>query len=151
MLPASEALNLAYFSSGLSQLSSIIANTPKTNSNMQLLTKAGCTVQLLVVTVALFCYCQSISSRVQKSKANVEAIQTLMGNFSHRAFITRKSRGSTLLIFSDIEESVSKQHTLISRTGDQIHKLLQVYSLTLHLYTNVLDVNICRTQSSSYL
>uniref|UniRef100_A0A8C4HI55 Dynein, axonemal, heavy polypeptide 9 like n=1 Tax=Dicentrarchus labrax TaxID=13489 RepID=A0A8C4HI55_DICLA len=60
-----------------------------------------------------------------KSKANVEAIQALMAKFSHRAFITRKSRGSTLLIFSDIEESVSKQHTLISSTGEQIHKLLQ--------------------------
>uniref|UniRef100_A0A8C9ZTH7 Dynein, axonemal, heavy polypeptide 9 like n=1 Tax=Sander lucioperca TaxID=283035 RepID=A0A8C9ZTH7_SANLU len=67
----------------------------------------------------------SISSRVQKSKANVEAIQALMGKFSHRAFITRKSRGSTLLIFSDINESVSKQHTLITSTGEEIHKLLQ--------------------------
>uniref|UniRef100_A0A671Z136 Dynein, axonemal, heavy polypeptide 9 like n=1 Tax=Sparus aurata TaxID=8175 RepID=A0A671Z136_SPAAU len=66
-----------------------------------------------------------------KSKANVEAIQALMGKFSHRAFITRKNCASTLLIFSDIEESVSKQHTLISSTGEQIHKLLQVHSLTL--------------------
>lgn len=69
---------------------------------------------------------QSISSRVQKSKDNVEAIQTLMGKFSHRAFITRKSHGSALQIASDIEESVSKQHTLISSTGEQIHKLVQV-------------------------
>ncbi|TKS79999.1 Dynein heavy chain 11, axonemal [Collichthys lucidus] len=68
---------------------------------------------------------KSISTRVQKSKANVEAIQALMGKFSHRAFITRKSRGSTLLVFSDIEESVSKQHTLIRSTGEQLHQLLQ--------------------------
>ncbi|KAK5888840.1 hypothetical protein CesoFtcFv8_014895 [Champsocephalus esox] len=68
---------------------------------------------------------KSISSRVQTSKANVEAIQALMGKFSHRAFITRKSRGSTLLLFSDIEESVSKQHTLITSTGEEIHTLLQ--------------------------
>uniref|UniRef100_A0A3Q4HYI4 Dynein heavy chain 11, axonemal-like n=1 Tax=Neolamprologus brichardi TaxID=32507 RepID=A0A3Q4HYI4_NEOBR len=67
----------------------------------------------------------SISSRVQKSKANVEAIQALMGKFSSRAFITRKSRDSTLLVFADIEESVSKQHALITSTGEQIHKLLQ--------------------------
>ncbi|KAL3988340.1 receptor tyrosine-protein kinase erbB-2 [Sarotherodon galilaeus] len=67
----------------------------------------------------------SISSRVQKSKANVEAIQALMGKFSNRAFITRKSRDSTLLVFADIEESVSKQHALITSTGEQIHKLLQ--------------------------
>uniref|UniRef100_A0A3P8NTU2 Dynein axonemal heavy chain 11 n=1 Tax=Astatotilapia calliptera TaxID=8154 RepID=A0A3P8NTU2_ASTCA len=68
---------------------------------------------------------QSISSGVQKSKANVEAIQALMGKFSSRAFITRKSRDSTLLVFADIEESVSKQHALITSTGEQIHKLLQ--------------------------
>eukprot|EP00064_Thunnus_orientalis_P009532 superscaffoldBa00001216_g9556 len=67
---------------------------------------------------------KSISCRVQKSKANVEAIQALMAKFSHRAFVTRKSR-STLLIFSDIEESVAKQHALITGTGEQIHKLLQ--------------------------
>uniref|UniRef100_A0A3P9B038 Dynein axonemal heavy chain 11 n=1 Tax=Maylandia zebra TaxID=106582 RepID=A0A3P9B038_9CICH len=63
--------------------------------------------------------------RVQKSKANVEAIQALMGKFSSWAFITRKSRDSTLLVFADIEESVSKQHALITSTGEQIHKLLQ--------------------------
>ncbi|KAK7945776.1 hypothetical protein WMY93_001504 [Mugilogobius chulae] len=68
---------------------------------------------------------KSLSSRVQKSKANVEAIQALMGRFSHRAFITRKSRTSTLLGFSDIDESVTKQHILISNTGEDIHKLLQ--------------------------
>uniref|UniRef100_A0AAQ5ZFV7 Dynein axonemal heavy chain 11 n=1 Tax=Amphiprion ocellaris TaxID=80972 RepID=A0AAQ5ZFV7_AMPOC len=45
--------------------------------------------------------------RVRKCKANVEAIQALMAKFSNRAFITRKSRDSTLLIFSDIEESNS--------------------------------------------
>lgn len=64
----------------------------------------------------------------------MEAIQALMGKFSQRAFITRKSYGSTLQIFSDIEESVSKQHILISSTGEQIHKLLEVFSTdpTLH-------------------
>uniref|UniRef100_A0A4W6EWQ5 Dynein axonemal heavy chain 11 n=1 Tax=Lates calcarifer TaxID=8187 RepID=A0A4W6EWQ5_LATCA len=67
----------------------------------------------------------NISSRVQRSKANVEIIQALMGKISHRAFITRKSRASALLIFSDIDESVSKQHAFITSTGEQIHKLLQ--------------------------
>uniref|UniRef100_A0A8C4HHK8 Dynein axonemal heavy chain 11 n=1 Tax=Dicentrarchus labrax TaxID=13489 RepID=A0A8C4HHK8_DICLA len=104
---------------------------------------------------SFFCFRQSISSHVQKSKANVEAIQALMAKFSHRAFITRKSRGSTLLIFSDIEESVSKQHTLISSTGEQIHKLLQVYSLTLILisewqaYTDYVDRMILTGFSSA--
>ncbi|KAM3866414.1 LOW QUALITY PROTEIN: dynein axonemal heavy chain 11 [Diretmus argenteus] len=68
---------------------------------------------------------KGVSSRVQKSKANVEAIQALMGKFSHRAFITRKSRGSSLLILSDTEESVAIQYALITDTGEQIHKLLQ--------------------------
>uniref|UniRef100_G3PRS5 Dynein axonemal heavy chain 11 n=1 Tax=Gasterosteus aculeatus TaxID=69293 RepID=G3PRS5_GASAC len=68
---------------------------------------------------------KSLSTCVQKSKANVEAIQALMGKFSQCAFITRKSRGSTLLVFSDIDESVSKQHALITSTGEEIHELLQ--------------------------
>ncbi|KAM8851125.1 dynein beta chain, ciliary [Spinachia spinachia] len=68
---------------------------------------------------------KSLSTRVQKSKVNVEAIQALMGKFSQRAFITRKSRGSTLLVLSDIDESVSKQHALITSTGEEIHELLQ--------------------------
>lgn len=56
----------------------------------------------------------------------MEAIQALMAKFSQRAFVTRKSYGSTLHIFSDIEESVSKQHILLSSAGEQIHKLLEV-------------------------
>ncbi|XP_037537274.1 dynein heavy chain 11, axonemal [Nematolebias whitei] len=68
---------------------------------------------------------KSLSGRVEKSKANVEAIQALMGKFSNQAFITRKAHDSTLLNFSEIDESVSKQRALISSTGEQIHKLLQ--------------------------
>ncbi|KAM8838403.1 dynein axonemal heavy chain 11 [Synchiropus picturatus] len=68
---------------------------------------------------------KSLSSRVQKSKANVEAVQALMGKFSHQAFITRKSRGSPLLIFSDIDESVAKQHSLVAKTGEEIHQLIE--------------------------
>lgn len=91
-----------------------------------------------MVIITLSCFDQSISSRVQKSKANVEAIQALMGKFSHGAFITRKNCASTLLIFSDIEESVAKQHALITSTGEQIHKLLQVLftCLTLDIREN---------------
>lgn len=74
-----------------------------------------------------FCHHQSLWSRVRKSKANVEAIQTLLGKFSQRACFTRKGRDSTLLLFSDIDESVAKQHALISNMGKQIHTLLQVY------------------------
>lgn len=82
-------------------------------------------MQLLVCNY-YFHHHQSLSTRVHKSKANVEAIQELMAKFSHRAFITRKSRISTLLSFSDIDESVTKQHALITTTGEEIHKLLQV-------------------------
>lgn len=49
-----------------------------------------------------------------------------MGKFSHQAFITRRTPGSALLVFSEIEESVLKQHDLITRTGEKIHELLQV-------------------------
>ncbi|XP_015241536.1 PREDICTED: dynein heavy chain 11, axonemal-like isoform X3 [Cyprinodon variegatus] len=68
---------------------------------------------------------KNISSRVQSSKANAEAIQALMVKFSSRAFITRKRLGSTLIDFSEIEDSVSKQQTLTLGTGEQIHKLVQ--------------------------
>ncbi|XP_061653101.1 dynein axonemal heavy chain 11 [Phyllopteryx taeniolatus] len=68
---------------------------------------------------------QSIWRRVKKSKVNVEAIQTLMGKFSQCACVSRKSRDSTLLLFSDIDESVAKQHALINSTGEQIHMLLR--------------------------
>ncbi|XP_020566647.2 dynein heavy chain 11, axonemal-like [Oryzias latipes] len=68
---------------------------------------------------------KSFSSRIYKSKANVEAIQALMGQFSNRAFLTRKSPDSPLFVFSEIDESVSKQHALIRSSGQQIHKLLQ--------------------------
>lgn len=81
-----------------------------------------------VVMSAFVCFRQSLSSRVQKSKDNVEAIQALMSKFSNRAFITRKSCESTLLVFFDIEESVSRLRALISSIGEQIHKLLQVFS-----------------------
>ncbi|CAF96140.1 unnamed protein product, partial [Tetraodon nigroviridis] len=66
-----------------------------------------------------------ISSRVQKSKANVETIQALMAKFSQRPFITRRSNDSVFQILSDIEESVTKQHTLVRSAGEQIHNLLQ--------------------------
>lgn len=84
------------------------------------------------------------------SKANVEAIQVLMGKFSHRAFIARKKNDSTLQILSDIEESVSKQHILLSSTGEQIHRLLQVYLLSwltrFHIYSYVfLPLNPCNS------
>lgn len=106
----------------------------------------------VIVAPFFFCHRQSISSRVQKSKANVEAIQALMGKFSSRAFITRKSRDSTLLVFADIEESVSKQHALITSTGEQIHKLLQVYSsYNLHAGEMLCIANVNTTDIHVYV
>ncbi|KAK2822251.1 hypothetical protein Q5P01_022316 [Channa striata] len=102
---------------------------------------------------------KSISSRVQKSKTNVEAIQALMGKFSYRAFITRKSFGCTFLDFSDIEASISRQHALITNTGEQIHRLLQenqsllnvtdVGSSEWHAYTEYVDQIILAGFSSA--
>ncbi|XP_061694561.1 dynein axonemal heavy chain 11 [Syngnathoides biaculeatus] len=86
---------------------------------------------------------QSIWSRIQKSKENVEAVQTLMGKFSQRPCVTRKSRDSTLLLFSDIDESVTKLHALISSTGEEIHTLLQENRSLL----NVSDLNSSEWQA----
>lgn len=49
-----------------------------------------------------------------------------MAKFSQHAFIMRKTSGSTLHVFSDIEESISKQHIQMGNAGEQIHKLLEV-------------------------
>uniref|UniRef100_A0A3Q2GPF7 Dynein heavy chain 11, axonemal-like n=1 Tax=Cyprinodon variegatus TaxID=28743 RepID=A0A3Q2GPF7_CYPVA len=73
----------------------------------------------------LWDYIKSTQQLVKSSKANAEAIQALMVKFSSRAFITRKRLGSTLIDFSEIEDSVSKQQTLTLGTGEQIHKLVQ--------------------------
>ncbi|KAI1899527.1 hypothetical protein AGOR_G00062710 [Albula goreensis] len=69
---------------------------------------------------------QSMDSRVQKSKSNVEAVQELMNGISHTAFITRKtSRSGNLLIISDMEEIVRRKYDLITSTGEKIHQLVQ--------------------------
>ncbi|KAL0966379.1 hypothetical protein UPYG_G00294600 [Umbra pygmaea] len=68
---------------------------------------------------------QDLSNRVQASKTNVETIKILMGRFSHQAVITRKTRGSTILILTDMEDSIRRQYTVITNTGEQIHTLLQ--------------------------
>ncbi|KAG9349499.1 hypothetical protein JZ751_027944, partial [Albula glossodonta] len=69
---------------------------------------------------------QSMDSRVQKSKSNVEAVQELMSGISHTAFITRKtSRSGNLLIISDMEEIVRRKYDLITSTGEKIHQLVQ--------------------------
>ncbi|KAM6948829.1 LOW QUALITY PROTEIN: dynein axonemal heavy chain 11-like [Aplochiton taeniatus] len=68
---------------------------------------------------------KGMSNRVQSSKANVEAIQALMAQFSQQAFITRRGRGSTLLVLADTQESVRRRYALLSSTGEQLHALLQ--------------------------
>nr|XP_054595116.1 dynein axonemal heavy chain 11 [Nothobranchius furzeri] len=68
---------------------------------------------------------KSLSTRVKRSKANIEAIQALLGKFSNQAFITRKGLDHPLLSFSDINENISRQRALISSMGEQMHKLLQ--------------------------
>ncbi|XP_061775505.1 dynein beta chain, ciliary-like [Nerophis ophidion] len=68
---------------------------------------------------------QSIWSRVRKSKANLQAIQDLLGGLSGRACVSRTSGDDAPLMLSDIDASVAKQHALISSTGKQVHTLLQ--------------------------
>lgn len=68
-----------------------------------------------------------VSERVQKSKANLEKLQGLMGVFSHSACITRKtSHRGNLLNLTDVEENFNRQYGLIARTGEKIHELVQV-------------------------
>ncbi|XP_018585062.2 dynein heavy chain 11, axonemal [Scleropages formosus] len=66
---------------------------------------------------------QGVDSRVQKSKANVEAIRELLGGFCHAPFGSRKSSG--LLTISSVEQSIHKHYTLITVTGEKIHQLVQ--------------------------
>ncbi|TRY96398.1 hypothetical protein DNTS_010073 [Danionella cerebrum] len=69
---------------------------------------------------------RGVSERVQKSKANLEKLQGLMGVFSHSACVTRKtSRRGNLLNLSDVEENFKRQYTLIINTGDKIQQLVQ--------------------------
>ncbi|RXN33505.1 dynein heavy chain axonemal [Labeo rohita] len=69
---------------------------------------------------------RGVSERVQKSKANLEKLQGLMGVFSHSACITRRtSRRGNLLILTDVEENFKRQYALIARTGEKIHELVQ--------------------------
>lgn len=56
----------------------------------------------------------------------METIQALMAKLGRHPFITRRSDGSVFQILSDIDESIAKQHTLVSSAGEQIHDLLQV-------------------------
>ncbi|XP_063046887.1 dynein axonemal heavy chain 11 [Engraulis encrasicolus] len=69
---------------------------------------------------------EGLSTRVQRSKANLETLHGIMGVFSHTACVTRKcSRSGQLLIMSDVNEAIRRQYALISHNGDKIHQLLQ--------------------------
>uniref|UniRef100_A0A8C2BI93 Dynein axonemal heavy chain 11 n=1 Tax=Cyprinus carpio TaxID=7962 RepID=A0A8C2BI93_CYPCA len=69
---------------------------------------------------------RGVSERVQKSKANLEKLQGLMGVFSHSACITRQTnRHGSLLNLTDVEENFKRQYALIARTGEKIHELVQ--------------------------
>lgn len=69
-----------------------------------------------------------ISERVQKSQANLDTVQALMGVFSQSACVTRRSslRGD-LLYMADMEEKFRQQYRLVSDTGERIHTLVQVH------------------------
>lgn len=71
-----------------------------------------------------------ISERVQKSQANLEAVQGLLGVFSKSACVTRRSshRGD-LLYVADMGEKFIQQYKLISDTGERVHTLVQVRNL----------------------
>ncbi|XP_047669676.1 dynein axonemal heavy chain 11 [Tachysurus fulvidraco] len=67
-----------------------------------------------------------ISERVQKSQANLDTVQGLMGVFSRSACVTRcTSLRGDLLYTADVEEKFNQQYRLISETGERIHTLVQ--------------------------
>uniref|UniRef100_A0A673MQT0 Dynein axonemal heavy chain 11 n=1 Tax=Sinocyclocheilus rhinocerous TaxID=307959 RepID=A0A673MQT0_9TELE len=89
------------------------------------LEQVRCTLRpaLKELTCDLVC---GVSERVQKSKANLEKLQGLMGVFSHSACITRRTnRRGNLLNLTDVEENFKRQYALIARTGEKIHELVQ--------------------------
>ncbi|KAI5108711.1 dynein beta chain, ciliary, partial [Silurus meridionalis] len=67
-----------------------------------------------------------LSERVQKSQANLDTMQGLMGVFSQSACVARRSslRGD-LLHMADVEEKFKQQYKLVSDTGVKIHTLVQ--------------------------
>ncbi|MCJ8730075.1 hypothetical protein PDJAM_G00113410 [Pangasius djambal] len=69
---------------------------------------------------------RGISERVQKSQANLDTVQGLMGVFSQSACVRRRSslRGE-LLYVADVEERFKQQYRLVSETGERIHTLVQ--------------------------
>ncbi|XP_060774018.1 dynein axonemal heavy chain 11 [Neoarius graeffei] len=65
-----------------------------------------------------------ISERVQKSQANLDTVQGLMGVFSQSACVTRKSSlHEDLLCTADVDEKFKQQYRLISETAERIHTL----------------------------
>lgn len=71
-----------------------------------------------------------ISERVQKSQANLDTVQGLMGVFSQLACVTRRnSLSGDLLYMADVKEKFKQQYRQISEMGERIHALVQVYFL----------------------
>ncbi|XP_078394996.1 dynein axonemal heavy chain 11-like [Cetorhinus maximus] len=67
-----------------------------------------------------------LASRVQKTKENVETIQTLMKTWSECAMFTRKdNKKDYLLNLEDREDRVAKWYKLIREDGVTIHKLVE--------------------------
>lgn len=73
---------------------------------------------------------RGMSERVQKSQANLDTVQALMGVFSKSAWVPRRSSlHGDLLYMADVEEKFKQQYRLISDTGERIHALVQVHFL----------------------
>ncbi|XP_060681399.1 dynein axonemal heavy chain 11-like isoform X1 [Hemiscyllium ocellatum] len=67
-----------------------------------------------------------LASRVQKTKENVETLQTLMKAWSESAmFARRDNRRDNLLNLEDREDRVAKWYKLIREDGITIHKLVE--------------------------
>ena len=70
---------------------------------------------------------QNLQWRVQRTKDNCDAIQTLMKGWSKQALFCRKdNRRDALLQLDDRSDRVSKRYSATQKDGCTIHKLIQV-------------------------
>lgn len=70
---------------------------------------------------------RAVDGRVQRSKANVEAMQELMQSFYQAPFAGgRSQRNGGLLTVSLVDDSIHRQFAQITATGEKIQQLLQV-------------------------
>ncbi|KAH0621502.1 hypothetical protein JD844_022872 [Phrynosoma platyrhinos] len=68
---------------------------------------------------------QSVGSRLQKAKDNVELIQILLHRLNKTSFLARKTGASPSILCLDYNERICQQYEIVQETGRRIHQLVQ--------------------------